>query len=78
MYKRVKQLRQEHHLTQKAVSKSLHISISTYANYETGKVPIRALTIVQLADLYNTSTDYLMGRTDDPVPHKNTQPKKDA
>lgn len=68
MYQRIRELREAHHLTQKAVAEILHVSVSTYANYEAGRGLLRALVIMQLADLYDTSTDYLLERTDDPSP----------
>lgn len=68
MCQRIRELREAHHLTKKAVAEILHISVSTYANYEAGKVRLRALVIARLADLYDTSVDYLLERTDDPSP----------
>lgn len=41
-----------------------------YNRYEQGLRDIPTVTLVQLADLYKTSTDYLLNRTDDPAPPK--------
>jgi transcriptional regulator with XRE-family HTH domain len=73
MYQRIRELRESRHLTKKAVAEILHISVSTYTNYEKGKVCLRALVIARLADLYGTSTEYLLGRTDDPKPYPPSQ-----
>ena len=49
-----------------------NISFSTYQNYEAGKRLPTAEILMQLADFYNVSTDYLLGRT--PVRAMNTLP----
>ena len=44
-----------------------------YSNYETGKRDIPTEVLIQLAGLYHTSTDYILGLTDDsapPIPRK--------
>ena len=48
------------------------ISYNTYQNYETGKRLPTAEILMQLADFYHVSTDYLLGRT--PVRAMNTLP----
>ena len=39
---------------------------SVYSLYERGKREVPAWAVIKLADFYNTSTDYLLGRTDNP------------
>ena len=51
---------------------AVNISFSTYQNYETGKRLPTAEILMQIADFYNASTDYLLGRT--PVRAMNTLP----
>ena len=61
---RLKQLRKEKDVTQQEISEQLDISRGIYGNYETGfaKPPIDVLE--KLADYFNVSTDYLLGRTE--------------
>ena len=68
MYKRIKDLREDHDLTQKELAEKLHIHQTTYSDYELGKLNIPLSILTNLADFYNTSTDYLLGRTDDKLP----------
>ena len=62
--KRLKDLREDHDLSQESISKILKISRPQYSLYETGKrdIPIDLLSI--LAKFYNTSIDYIVGETD--------------
>lgn len=62
--KRLKDLREDHDLTQEEVSKLLNITRPQYSLYETGKrdIPVDLLRI--LAKFYNTSLDYIVGETD--------------
>ncbi len=66
---RLRDLREDHDLAQKQVAALLGIDQRVYSNYEMGKrtLPLRHLVI--LADYYQTSADYLLGRTDDPQPY---------
>ena len=67
-YRRFYDLREDHDLTQKAVAEYLGIHPNVYRRYEKGVREIPVWAIIKLADYYNTSTDYLLGRTDDPAP----------
>lgn len=69
-YPRLKDLREDRDLMQKEVASILGIDQRVYSNYETGKREIPTRFIVILADFYNTSTDYILGRTNNPKPHK--------
>ena len=64
MYKRIRDLREDHDLTQKQVAQLLGMSQTGYSKYETGENDIPTAVLIKLADFYNTSTDYLLGRTD--------------
>ncbi len=68
---RIKEIRESHHYTQADIAKVLHCTQQNYSKYETGEITIDADKIVLLADFYNTSVDYLLGLTDEIVPHKN-------
>lgn len=63
---RLKQIRQEHRLTQKEVSNLIGITAQTYNGYEKGKYEPSAETLVRLAYLYQTTVDYLVAKNSDP------------
>lgn len=64
-YKRIKDLREDHDLTQKQVAEILQTSQSYYAQYENGHRQITIDRLVTLADYYGVSLDYLAGRTNE-------------
>ena len=74
MYERFKSFREDNDLSQKAVAELLSVAQTTYSDYELGKLNIPIPALIKLADLYNTSIDYLLERTDDPAPPK--KPKR--
>ena len=74
MYERFKNFREDNDLSQKAVAELLSVAQTTYSDYELGKLNIPIPALIKLADLYNTSIDYLLERTDDPSPPK--KPKR--
>jgi len=57
-------LREERDWKQTAVASELHISQRAYSHYENGTRAIPIDILIQLADLYNVSLDYIVGRTD--------------
>ncbi len=67
-FPRLRDLREDHDLTQEQVGKLLHIRQNVYSRYEVGyrTLPLEYLLI--LADFYKTSTDYILGRTNNPHP----------
>ena len=65
METRIKSLREDKDLTQKELSKFLHISQVAYSYYELNKRNIPLEILCKLADFYNTSVDYLIYRTDE-------------
>ena len=68
MYPRLRDLRNDKQWTQAAVAKMLGMSQTGYSKYETGENDIPTAVLLQLADIYHTSTDYLLGRTNNPAP----------
>lgn len=62
---KIRDLREDHDLTQKALSDLLHIHQTTYSDYELGNLNIPVSVLCKLADFYDTSIDYLLGRTDE-------------
>ena len=69
-YRRLRDLREDHDLKQKEIAQLLDIDQRVYSNYETGKQTLPVRYLLQLADYYGTSTDYILGRTDNPVPYE--------
>lgn len=59
---RLKELRKEKKLTQADISKIINVSQVGYNNYETEKREIPLNSLIALADYYNVSLDYLVGR----------------
>lgn len=66
MYKRIKELREENHLTQKQVADILEMQLTQYRRYENGERPVPFDFMVKLADYYEVSLDYIAGR-DEPA-----------
>lgn len=66
IYPRIRDLREDHDLTQAEVGRLINITARNYAYYERGEHMISPEILCRLADLYNTSVDYLLGRTNDP------------
>lgn len=61
-YPRLRDLREDADLSQEQVARVLGIDQRTYSNYETGKREIPVHHLLTLAELYQTTTDYLLGR----------------
>lgn len=53
-------------MTQKQVSEYLHCDQSLYSKYERGQREIPLSLMIKLSELYDTSIDYLVGKTDNP------------
>ena len=64
MYRRIRDLREDRDLTQKQVAQILGMSQTGYSKYETGENDIPTAVLIKLADLYQTSVDYLLDRTE--------------
>lgn len=63
---RIRDIREDHDMTQKQVSEYLHCDQSLYSKYERGQREIPLSLMIKLSELYNTSIDYLVGKTDNP------------
>lgn len=59
---RIRDLREDHDLTQQRVAEILMCDQSLYSKYERGERVLPLELAVKLADLYNVSLDYLVGR----------------
>jgi len=66
---KIKDLREDRDLTQKEVAEYLHIKQNTYSQYENGQRQIPLESLIALAKFYRTSTDYILGLTDNPTPY---------
>ena len=62
-YPRIRDLREDADKNQKEVAKLLNCSQQTYSDYERGISDIPTEVLIFLADHYNTTTDYILGRT---------------
>lgn len=62
-YQRIKDLREDMDLTQTQISEQLNISQRAYSHFETGTRGIPTEILIKLADIFEVSLDYLVGRT---------------
>jgi transcriptional regulator with XRE-family HTH domain len=69
MYQRIRDLREDKDLMQKDLAAYLKCTQVCYSNYETGKRDIPTDVLRALAFYYDTSTDYILGLTDEPTPY---------
>ena len=60
---RLRELREEQELSQAEMAKKLGVSQQTYSRYESHTTEIPLKLLITLAELYDTSTDYLLGIT---------------
>ena len=72
-YERIRSLREDRDLLQKDLAAYLKCSQVCYSYYEMGKRDIPTDVLIKLADFYQTSTDYLLGRTDERRPYPTHQ-----
>ncbi len=63
-FRRLRDLREDHDMKQVDVATYLDIAQTVYSRYERGFQTIPVEHLLKLADLYNVTTDYLLGRTD--------------
>ncbi|MYL50287.1 helix-turn-helix domain-containing protein [Halobacillus litoralis] len=71
---RMKYLRQSKKMTQSELAEKLNITRGTYAHYEIEKRKPDYDTLQKIADFYDVSTDYLLGRTEQQTSTKNSAP----
>ena len=70
MYPRIRDLREEHDLTQTKLAKLIGMSQTGYSKYETGENDVPTSILIKLALLYNTSIDYILGLTNEKKPYR--------
>ena len=61
---RLKMLRKEKRMTQKELAELLDKTERHYQDMESGKINVPALTLIKLADFFDVTLDYLVGRSD--------------
>lgn len=69
-YQRMRDLREDKDLNQTDIAKLLGIDQRVYSNYEIGKREIPTRFVVTLAKFYKTSTDYILGLTNEIKPYR--------
>lgn len=67
-YRRLRDLREDHDLTQTQLVELLGMHKTTYTNYEQGKREIPFSLVIRLARLYDVSIDFIAEFTDEPLP----------
>ena len=72
MYRRIRDLREDKDMTQKEIAAILSCSQRVYSNYECGDIDIPTQVLIKLAELHDTSVDYLLEVTDE----RKAYPKK--
>lgn len=65
-YQRIRDLREDRDWKQITVAKMLNMSQTGYSKYETGENDIPTRVLIELANIYGTSIDYLLGQTNNP------------
>ena len=70
---RIRDIREDNNKTQKELAKKLNCTQQTYSRYEKEEITIDIFRLIQLAQYYNTSIDYLVGLTDEQKPYPKTK-----
>lgn len=66
---RLRDLREDHDITQAKLAAYLHLRQNTYSQYENGQRQLPLEILIRLAEYYHTSTDYILGLTDETAPY---------
>lgn len=74
MENRIKELREELHMTQVRLSIELEVSQETISAYESGKHYPSVASLLKLAEIFNTSCDYILGISNIRFPMQNVLP----
>lgn len=70
LYPRIRNLREDRDLKQREIAAILNCSQRVYSNYELGQRDIPTEVLIQLAQFYNVSVDYILGLTANPKRNK--------
>ena len=63
VFENIRNLREDHDKKQAELTDYLNVKQTTYSKYELGKINIPIEVSIKLADFYDVSVDYLLGRT---------------
>ncbi len=63
--KRLKELRNERKIKQREMAEFLDCTDRNYQKMEYGEINVPGLTLIKLADFFQVSIDYLVGRSED-------------
>ncbi len=63
IYENIRNLREDSDKIQAELAEYLHVKQTTYSKYELGKINVPVDVFIKLADYYDVSVDYLLGRT---------------
>ena len=66
---RIRDIREDRDLTQTQIGQILNCTQQTYSRYESGEITIDIYNLIKLAKFYKTSTDYLLGLTNEIKPY---------
>ena len=69
IYYKIRNLREDNDWTQQYVAERIGVNRRTYSAYETGVNSMTPEILIQLAELYGTSVDYLLGLTKERLPY---------
>ena len=74
-YNRIRDLREDNDMNQTEFARILGMSQTGYSKYETGENDVPTAILIEMADYYNTSTDYILGLTNvkEPYPRGNRE-----
>lgn len=66
---RLKDIREDQDITQQEMADYLHVKQNTYSQYENGHRQLPIEVLIRLALFFHTSTDYILGLTDERKPY---------
>ena len=69
MYSRIRELREDKDMNQTTMAKLLDMSQTGYSKYETGENDVPTAVLIKLAQIHDTSVDYLLGLTKEHKPY---------
>ena len=67
LIQRIRDLREDSDKTQQEIADYLNMHRSVYRRYESGEREIPVWALIKLAEIYKTSTDYILGLTNNPT-----------
>ena len=75
-FQRIEDLRIDADKTQAEIALVLSCNREVYRRYEKGKYELTVWALIKLAEYYHTSTDYILGLTDNPRPYRKSKSKE--